>query len=144
MSRRCNHIFERFEPWWKNANKSLGLFVENVEKDRCVGSIFGNQFHFLLMSAIGSGLESMLSSVLEGIYWSVLESKVDVDLRAYSVIYLEAYLEVFDCLFVIILHSPRRGAQLSYHKPADHWWSWHSINIFLYPCPSETSCPSIG
>ena len=29
------------------------------------------------------------------------------------------------CLFVIILHSPRRGAQLSYHKPADHWWSWH-------------------
>ena len=31
----------------------------------------------------------------------------------------------FVCLFVIILHSPRRGAQLSYHKPADHWWSWH-------------------
>jgi len=54
----------------------------------------------------------------------------------------EKFLE-FVCLFVIILHSPRRGAQLSYHKPADHWWSWHLINI-LYPCPSETSCPSIG
>jgi hypothetical protein len=50
MSRRRDHIIERFEAWWKIANKSLGLFVENVEKDRCVGSIFGNQFHFLLMS----------------------------------------------------------------------------------------------
>jgi hypothetical protein len=49
MSRRRDHIIERFEAWWKIANKSLGLFVENVEKDRCVGSIFGNQFHFLLM-----------------------------------------------------------------------------------------------
>jgi len=37
------------------------------------------------------------------------------------------------CLFVIILHSPRRGAQLSYHKPADHWWSWHLINTFYIP-----------
>jgi len=35
------------------------------------------------------------------------------------------------CLFVIIVHSPRRGAQLSYHKLADHWWSWHLINIFI-------------
>ena len=49
MSRRRDHIIERFEAWWKIANKLLGLFVENVEKDRCVGSIFGNQFHFLLM-----------------------------------------------------------------------------------------------
>ena len=49
MSRRRDHIIERFEAWWKIANKSLRLFVENVEKDRCVGSIFGNQFHFLLM-----------------------------------------------------------------------------------------------
>jgi hypothetical protein len=49
MSRRRDHIIERFEAWWKIANKSLGLFVENVEKDRCVGSISGNQFHFLLM-----------------------------------------------------------------------------------------------
>jgi hypothetical protein len=32
------------------ANESPRLFVENVEKDRCVGSIFGNQFHFLLMN----------------------------------------------------------------------------------------------
>jgi hypothetical protein len=29
---------------------SLGLFVENVEKDQCVGSIFRNQFRFLLMN----------------------------------------------------------------------------------------------
>jgi hypothetical protein len=49
MSRRHDHIIERFEAWWKIANKSLRLFVENVEKDRCVGSNFGNQFHFLLM-----------------------------------------------------------------------------------------------
>jgi len=42
-------MIERFEAWWKIANKSLELFVENVEKDRCVGSIFGNQFHLLLM-----------------------------------------------------------------------------------------------
>ena len=53
MSRRRDHIIERFEAWWKIANKSLGLFGENVEKDRCVGSIFGKQFHFLLMEARG-------------------------------------------------------------------------------------------
>jgi len=49
-----SHIIQRFEAWWKIANMLLGLFVENVEKDRCVGSIFGNQFHFLLMSIQGS------------------------------------------------------------------------------------------
>ena len=49
MWRRRDHIIERFEAWWKIANKSLGLFVENVENDRCVGSIFGNQLEFLLM-----------------------------------------------------------------------------------------------
>jgi len=33
---------------------------------------------------------------------------------------------LFVCLFVIILHSPPKGdAQLSYHKLANHWWSWH-------------------
>jgi hypothetical protein len=51
MLRGCDHIIERFEAWWKIAKKLLGLFVENVEKDQCVGSIFGNQFHFLLMQA---------------------------------------------------------------------------------------------
>ena len=36
------------------------------------------------------------------------------------------------CLFVIILHSPPKGgARLSYHKPADHWWSWHISTLFL-------------
>jgi len=49
MSRRRDHIIERLEPWWKIANMSLGSFVENVEKDRCMGSIFGNQFQFLLI-----------------------------------------------------------------------------------------------
>jgi hypothetical protein len=34
-------------------NKSLGLFEENVEKDRSVGSIFGNEFHLLLMFHVG-------------------------------------------------------------------------------------------
>jgi len=49
MSRQRDHIIEPFEAWWKIANTSHRLFVENVEKDQCVGSIFGNQFHFLLM-----------------------------------------------------------------------------------------------
>jgi hypothetical protein len=30
----------------------LGLFVENAEKDLCMGSILGNQFHFLLMQPV--------------------------------------------------------------------------------------------
>jgi hypothetical protein len=64
MSRRRDHIIERFEAWWKIANKSLGLFVENVEKDRCVGSIFGNQFHFLLM--LLEGVYNNVVVVLEG------------------------------------------------------------------------------
>jgi len=37
---------------------SLAVFVENVENNRCVDSIFGNQFHLLLMS---SGLSFILS-----------------------------------------------------------------------------------
>ena len=49
MLRRHDHIVERFEASSKIANKSLGLFVANVEKAWCVGSIFGNQFHILLM-----------------------------------------------------------------------------------------------
>jgi hypothetical protein len=33
----------------------------------------------------------------------------------------DAVRDVFVCLFVIILHSPPKGgAQLSYHKPAEH------------------------
>jgi hypothetical protein len=52
MSRRCDHIIQRFDAWWKIAYKSLGLLVENVEKDRCLRSIFGNHFHFLLMQAL--------------------------------------------------------------------------------------------
>jgi len=44
-----DHIIGCFEPWWKIANRLLRLFAENVEKDRCVGSIFGNKFHILLM-----------------------------------------------------------------------------------------------
>ena len=31
-------------------NTSQGLSGENVEKNQCVGSIFGNQFHILLMT----------------------------------------------------------------------------------------------
>jgi hypothetical protein len=49
MSRQRDHIIECFKAVWKIANQSLRLFVENLEKDRSVGSIFGNQFHFLLM-----------------------------------------------------------------------------------------------
>jgi len=33
---RQDHIIERFEACWKIANKSLGLYVENVEKGRFV------------------------------------------------------------------------------------------------------------
>jgi len=46
---------EHFEAWWKIANKSLGLFGENVEKDRHMGSIFRNQFHLLLMYRLLQG-----------------------------------------------------------------------------------------
>jgi len=49
MSWQHDHIIERFEAWQKIANKYFGSFEENVEKDRCVGSIVGNQFRFLLM-----------------------------------------------------------------------------------------------
>jgi len=56
MSRQRDHIIECFQTWWKIANKSLRLFVENLEKDRCVGSIFGNQFHFLLMQIVFSSM----------------------------------------------------------------------------------------
>jgi hypothetical protein len=52
MLRRCNLMIERFEAWWKIAYKSLRLCVKNVEKDGCVGSIFGNQFHLLLMFSL--------------------------------------------------------------------------------------------
>jgi len=49
MWRWCDHIIDCFEAWWKIANQLLVEFVENVGKDRCVGSIFRNQFHSLLM-----------------------------------------------------------------------------------------------
>jgi len=52
MSWQPNHIIERFKAGWKIANKSLVLLVENVEKDQCVGYIFGNQFRILLMFAL--------------------------------------------------------------------------------------------
>ena len=52
MSQGHDHIIESFDPWRKIANKSLGLFVKNVETDQCMGSIFRNHFHFLL---IGTG-----------------------------------------------------------------------------------------
>jgi len=45
---RRDHIIERFEAWCKIGNESLGIFVEMVEKDQCVGSILGNQFRILL------------------------------------------------------------------------------------------------
>jgi len=47
--------------------------------------------------------------------------------HAYCDIYPSS-IPKFVCL-KSFLHSPRRGAELSYHKPADHWWSWHFINI---------------
>jgi len=43
-----DHIIEPCEAWWKIAIESLGLFVEPLENVWCVGSIIGNQFHFLL------------------------------------------------------------------------------------------------
>jgi len=52
MSWQHDHIIQHFKAWWKIANKLLRLFVENVEKNRGAESIFGNQFHFLLMSVL--------------------------------------------------------------------------------------------
>jgi len=43
------HIIEHFQACYKIAYKSLQLFVQNLEKDQCVGFIFGNQFHVLLL-----------------------------------------------------------------------------------------------
>jgi hypothetical protein len=54
-----------------------------------------------------------------------------IQLPKYACNVLQIWWLCLFCLFVIILHSPQRGAQLSYHKPADHWWSWHLINIFI-------------
>jgi hypothetical protein len=45
----CNHIIERFKAWWKIANWSRTLLLEDVEKERLMGSIFTSQFHFLLI-----------------------------------------------------------------------------------------------
>jgi len=43
------------------------------------------------------------------------------------------------CLFVIILHSPLRGAQLSYQKPAGRKRSW-----YIYPISPELPRSSVG
>jgi hypothetical protein len=37
------------QTWWKIAHLLLRIYVENVEKNWCLGSIVGNQFCFLLM-----------------------------------------------------------------------------------------------
>jgi len=52
MSWQRNHLFECFPEWWKISNLSRGLFVGNMENNRRVGYILGNQFHFLLMPAV--------------------------------------------------------------------------------------------
>jgi hypothetical protein len=49
MSQRCDHVIECIEGWWKIANLLIALCVGNVEKDQCIGSIFGNQYQFVLM-----------------------------------------------------------------------------------------------
>jgi len=46
---RCDHSIECLEAWCKIAKKTLGLFVQNVEKDRSMGCIFGNKFRCMLM-----------------------------------------------------------------------------------------------
>jgi len=48
-SRQRNDIIQRFEQWWTIGNKSLRIFVENLDKPRCMGSILQNHFHSLLM-----------------------------------------------------------------------------------------------
>jgi hypothetical protein len=60
MSQQRDHIIEHFKAWWENANKLLRLFVENVVKDLCVGSIFGYEFHFLLMQRQAGSKTSVL------------------------------------------------------------------------------------
>jgi len=49
MVQRCDCISEPVEAFWTITTDSLWLYVANATKDRCVGSIFGNQLHFLLM-----------------------------------------------------------------------------------------------
>jgi len=66
MSWQDNLIFESFKAWWKIANKLPGLFVENVENNWCVGSIFGSQFHFLLMFT-----QYLVSAGNVAVFWCV-------------------------------------------------------------------------
>jgi len=44
-----NHIIEQSDARWKIEHMSLPLSVENWGKNQCVGSIFRNQLHFLLI-----------------------------------------------------------------------------------------------
>jgi len=55
MSWQWDHIIQHFEAQWKIANKLLRYFVENVNNNQCIGSIFGNQFRFLL-TCISNGI----------------------------------------------------------------------------------------
>jgi len=47
-----DHIIELLEAWWNIVDGSLSLFMHNVVKDPCLGSVFGNQFRFMLMYGI--------------------------------------------------------------------------------------------
>lgn len=46
----CDHNIEHFGLWRKNANKSLWFFLENVENDQCMESIFRNKSTFFHMN----------------------------------------------------------------------------------------------
>jgi len=57
MSQQHDHIIERFEAWWKNANTLPWLFVENVEKDQCKGPF--SVTHFALCWCRETGITKM-------------------------------------------------------------------------------------
>jgi hypothetical protein len=46
MSKQSDQIIEWFDALQKNANNSFELYLENVENDWLVGSIFENLFGF--------------------------------------------------------------------------------------------------
>jgi len=51
LSRWHGHIIGHFQLWWKIANKSLTLYLENVGNNECIGTIVRHQIRNLLISA---------------------------------------------------------------------------------------------
>jgi len=134
MSWQRDHIIEWFEAWGKVANVKLWLFVENVEKNRWVGSIFGNQFHFLLMChrCCLSCLEVTSSLVVNcRNHWFTVGGSYSIEIHLPPPFWISTpvgasdllNLELISCIFSLftivhqmyLLHVPSSSSCLSNH-----------------------------